>query len=249
MLRLLTVLLLAFAAPLSQAAVPDFNRDIRPILSENCYHCHGPDAAKREADLRLDEEKGAKESAIVPGKSTESELIKRIFTSDPDDVMPTPKSNRHLTDAQKQLLKQWVDAGAPWSRHWSFEKVERPKIPTVASAASKNPIDAFILSRLAQEKLSPSPRADIPTLVRRIALDLTALPPTPEQVATVTAAEQKLPNSGIPAFIDQCLNSSRYGERWCWDWLDAARYADTNGYQGDPERTMWPWRDWVTKAI
>ncbi|MDZ4288337.1 MAG: PSD1 and planctomycete cytochrome C domain-containing protein [Prosthecobacter sp.] len=255
-LRLLTALL-ALTAPLAPAAAPDFNRDIRPILSEACYHCHGPDAAKRKADLRLDEEKSAKHfnkdglAAIIPGKSADSELIKRIFSTDPDEVMPTPKSNRHLTEAQKQLLKQWIDSGATWSRHWAFERIERPKVPAppAAGPSPRNPIDAFILTKLAQEKLTPSPRADLPTLVRRIALDLTGLPPTPAQVDAATAAEQKLPNSGITAFIEQCLSSTRYGERWCWDWLDAARYADSNGYQGDPERTMWPWRDWVTNAI
>jgi hypothetical protein len=240
----------AVAAPVS-AAAPDFNRDVRPILSENCYHCHGPDAAKREADLRLDEEKAAKESAIIPGKSAESALIQRILTTDEDDVMPPPKSNRHLSPAQKQLLQDWVDAGAPWSRHWAFERVQRPAVPSLPGAGAKaaNPIDAFVQSRLRQEKMAPAPRADLPTLARRIALDLTGLPPTPQRVEQIRAAEGRAPGAGITAFIDECLNSSRYGERWCWDWLDAARYADSNGYQGDPERTMWPWRDWVTRAL
>jgi hypothetical protein len=235
------------------AASPDFNRDIQPILSENCYQCHGPDAAKREADLRLDEEKSAKlvtkgHAAIVPGNSGASGVVERILTTDQDDVMPPPKSHRHLTDAQKALLKQWIDAGAKWGRHWSFEPILRPPVPKAPDGLT-NSIDAFVSARLRQEGLTLAPRAEIPVLARRIALDLTGLPPTPAQVAEVVEGEKRASGSGINAFIDQCLNSPRYGERWCWDWLDAARYADSNGYQGDPERTMWPWRDWVVRSI
>lgn len=255
-----TALVLSLPA-LTRAAAPDvdFNRDIQPILSENCFHCHGPDGAKRKADLRLDDEKSAKHpnqdgvATIVPGKSAESELIKRIFSHDPDEVMPTPKSNRHLTEAQKQTLKRWIDSGARWGVHWSLTPLSRPEAPAVKdqahAAMARNPIDAFVLAKLESEHLSPAPQADTATLVRRLSLDLTGLPPTPAQVDAVLAAEQKAPNAGIAAFVEECLNSPRYGERWCWDWLDAARYADTNGYQGDPERTMWPWRDWVTRAI
>ena len=237
-MRVICVLLLSSSA-LSAAAI-DFSRDIQPILSDKCYFCHGPDAKERKGDLRLDVEAEAKAvkdgvAAILPGKSHESSLIERIFSTDPDEVMPTPKSNRTLTDAQKQLLKQWIDEGAKWGTHWAFKRIERPKLPDVGA---KHPIDAFVRAKLAEKGMKPSPRADAVALLRRVSLDLTGLPPT--------ADELKEPYDKAVARL---LNSPRFGERWAWDWLDAARYADTNGYQGDPERTMWPWRDWVVKAI
>lgn len=218
------------------AAEIDFSRDIQPILSENCYHCHGQDANERKGDLRLDVEKEAKAAkAIVAGKSHESSLIERIFSDDPDEVMPTPKSNRKLTAAQKQMLKQWIDQGAKWGRHWAFERIERPKTPT---NGAKNPIDAFVRAKLAEKGMKPSPQAASETLRRRVSLDLIGLPPRPEGM-----------NEKYESVVEKLMASPQFGERWAWDWLDAARYADTNGYQGDPERTMWPWRDWVVKAI
>ena len=237
-MRVICVLLLSSSA-LSAAAI-DFSRDIQPILSDKCYFCHGPDAKERKGDLRLDVETEAKAvkdgvAAILPGKSHESSLIERIFSTDPDEVMPTPKSNRTLTAAQKQLLKQWIDEGAKWGTHWAFKRIERPKLPDVGA---KHPIDAFVRAKLAEKGMKPAPRADAVALLRRVSLDLTGLPPT--------ADELKEPYAKAVARL---LNSPRFGERWAWDWLDAARYADTNGYQGDPERTMWPWRDWVVKAI
>jgi len=244
------------------AAALDFNRDIQPILSENCYHCHGPDAAERKGDLRLDEEKAAREvhdgtAAVVPGSSRDSTLIQRIFSTDPDEVMPTPKSNRKLTDAQKQMLKQWIDEGAKWGRHWAFEAPRKPQVPVIAETGlrnkdwriSANPIDAFVARRLAAEKFEPAPRADTHTLARRLSLDLTGLPPTPEELAAFEQASTRHPQAAFVALVDRLLASPRFGERWAWDWLDAARYADTNGYQGDPERTMWPWRDWIVQAV
>jgi hypothetical protein len=215
-------------------AAVDFSRDIQPILSENCYHCHGPDAAKRKGDLRLDNEKAAKSDAILPGKADDSELVKRIFSSDPEEVMPTPKSNRKLTEAQKQLVKQWIAEGAKWGKHWAFEPMKRPTVP----AGAKHPIDAFVNRKLTEAGLKPNPTASRETLVRRLSLDLTGLPPS--------ASSDK---SDLSDIIERLLSSPHFGERWAWDWLDAARYADSNGYQGDPERTMWPWRDWVVKAI
>ncbi len=212
----------------------EFSRDIQPILSENCYHCHGPDAEQRKGDLRLDEEKAAKSGKIIlMGKPDESELIQRIFSHDPDEVMPTPKSNRKLTDTQKQLLKQWIAEGATWGKHWAFEPVIRPKVP----AGAKHPIDAFVRQKLAAAGLEPNPPATRETLVRRLSLDLTGLPPSESKATSLTK------------LTDELMASPHFGERWAWDWLDAARYADTNGYQGDPERTMWPWRDWVVSAI
>ncbi len=237
-MRVFCVLLsLSSALP---AAVIDFSRDIQPILSDKCYFCHGPDAKERKGDLRLDVEQEAKAvkdgvAAILPGKSHESTLIERILSTDPDEVMPTPKSNRMLTAAQKQLLKQWIDEGAKWGTHWAFKKIERPKVPNVGA---QHPIDAFVRAKLAEKGMKPSPKADATTLQRRVSLDLTGLPPTMDELKDDHAKT-----------VERLLDSPRFGERWAWDWLDAARYADTNGYQGDPERTMWPWRDWVVKAI
>ncbi|MES2595469.1 MAG: PSD1 and planctomycete cytochrome C domain-containing protein [Verrucomicrobiota bacterium] len=256
--------LLWFSAMHAMAAI-DFSRDIQPILSENCYHCHGPDAAKRKGDLRLDEEKAAKSgSTILPGKADESELVKRIFSHDPEEVMPTPKSNRKLTEAQKQLLKQWITEGAPWGKHWAFTRIERPQVPSGAT----HPIDAFVRAKLAEQKIQPSPRADAATLLRRLSLDLIGLPPkqdaemgrhgdaeTPSQPAKPSlSASPRLPPANTASLnyekeVETLLSSPHFGERWAWDWLDAARYADSNGYQGDPERTMWPWRDWVVQAV
>ena len=231
----------------------DFNRDIQPILSENCYHCHGPDKAERKADLRLDQEKEAKADhdgtvSIVPGRSSDSELIKRIFSDDPDEVMPTPKSNRKLTVAQKEMLKRWIDEGAKWGVHWAFVKPVKPAGPAIQHSGFniQNSIDAFVLSKLSEEKLTPSPEASRETLIRRVTLDLTGLPPTPEEV---DAFVRDTSPQAYERVVDRLLNSPRYGERMAWDWLDSARYADTNGFQGDPERTMWPWRDWVVKAF
>jgi hypothetical protein len=222
------------------AAEIDFSRDIQPILSDKCYFCHGPDAKERKGDLRLDVEKDAKAmkdgvTAILPGKSHESSLIERIFSTDPDEVMPTPKSNRTLTEAQKQLLKQWIDQGAKWGKHWAFERIERPKVP---ANGAKNPIDAFVRAKLAEKGMKPSPQAPPETLLRRVSLDLIGLPPDLDEK-----------DASYESVVEKLMASPQFGERWAWDWLDAARYADSNGYQGDPERTMWPWRDWVVKAI
>lgn len=242
------------AAGSSQAADKlDFSRDIQPILSENCYHCHGPDKAERKGGLRLDDEKAAKETkdgltAILAGKSADSEIIKRIFSHDPDEVMPTPKSNRRLTPQQKEMLRRWIDEGATWGQHWAFMRVEAPAVPSVPGGTGReaNPIDGFIRSKLAVEKLEPSPEAGKATLIRRVTLDLTGVPPTPAEVSAFLADTSP---QAYERVVDRLLQSPRYGERWSWDWLDAARYADTNGYQGDPTRTMWPWRDWVVQAI
>jgi hypothetical protein len=249
MIRLVLVVL-SLSSALGAATI-DFSRDIQPLLSENCYHCHGQDANERKGDLRLDVEKDAKAAkAVVAGKSHASSLIERIFSTDPNEVMPTPKSNRKLTEAQKQLLKQWIDEGAKWGKHWAFERIERPKVPTRSGdilspqqdqdgPAPINPIDAFVRAKLAEKGMKPSPQASAETLLRRVSLDLIGLPPDGMNGMNVKYEE----------VVERLLGSPQFGERWAWDWLDAARYADTNGYQGDPERTMWPWRDWVVKAI
>ncbi|MBL8795304.1 MAG: PSD1 domain-containing protein [Planctomycetia bacterium] len=228
----------------------DFARDVLPILSENCFLCHGPDAGTRKGDLRLDTQDGAlrqEHPVIVPGKSGESELIKRIVTSAKGEVMPPPKANKKLTAQQIDVLRRWVDQGAAWGKHWAFVPPVRPTLPALKNPAGvQNPIDVFIRARLEREGLPSSPEAARATLVRRITLDLTGLPPTPAEVA---AALSDPSPDWYERVVERLLASPRYGERLAWEWLDAARYADSNGYQGDAERTMWPWRDWVVRAF
>jgi len=237
----------------------DFSRDIQPILSENCYHCHGPDANDRKGDLRLDVPDGPDGAyrtldgitAIKPGDSASSEAILRILSEDEDEVMPPPKSHRTLTAQQKELLKRWVDEGAPWGTHWAFQKPTRPPVPRIEGEAhgQQNPIDAFIRKRLAKEGLAPSLRAEPERLIRRLSLDLNGIPPSPEQVQAFVAEYRADPKRALDNLLDRLFASPRYGERMVWEWLDAARYADTNGYQGDPTRAMWYWRDWAIRAF
>ena len=246
---LITILLL----PISAIAAPDFSREVLPILSDNCFKCHGPDANARKAKLRLDRIEGAlrkKDPIIIPGKSAESELISRIFSSDPDERMPPAESKLNLTAAQKATLKAWVDAGAKWGKHWAYEPPRRPASPKVKNAKwLRNEIDRFILARLEREGLKPSPEADKITWLRRVSLALNGLPPTPKEVDAFLKSSNENPKSSFEKVVDRLLASPRYGERMAWDWLEAARYADSNGYQGDRERTMWPWRDWVVRAF
>jgi hypothetical protein len=240
--------LLVLAALATPVAAIDFNRDIRPILSNNCFKCHGPDAAERKAGLRLDAREHAlnpTESglvAIVPGKADESELLRRIFATD-DEQMPPTDSNRRLSAAEKALLKEWIAGGAPWQDHWSFVAPKRPAIPAVVQGDwPRNPIDYFILARLNAEKLAASPEADRLTLIRRLSLDLTGLPPTPEEI------DRFLDDPSPDAYeklVERLLDSPHYGERFAQEWLDSARFADTNGYHIDNGRDMSRWRDWV----
>ncbi len=246
-------LLLASLAHAAADAGVNFSRQIQPILSENCYQCHGPDGKARKADLRLDRKEGmyrTKEgiTVVVPGQSKASELIDRINTSDPDDLMPPAKSHRQLTEAQKQLLKRWVDEGAPWAEHWAYTAPVRPEQPSIADGAFtiRNPIDAFVAERLVREHLPQAPEADKEKLLRRVTLDLTGLPPTEQELDAFLADASA---DAYEKTVDRLLASPRFGERMVWEWLDAARYADTNGYQGDPTRDMWHWRDWAIKAL
>jgi len=224
-----------------------FNRDVLPILSDKCFHCHGPDGGSRKADLRLDEESFLTREAesgialVSPGDPAKSELIYRINSQDDDEVMPPPDDAKQLTPEEKEILSTWVKSGAAWEGHWSFSPPVRPAIPDSPEAVS--PIDAFILQRLAREAVVPAAPADPATWLRRAALDLTGLPPDP---ATTT---QFLADRDYEAAVDALLATPRYGERMAWDWLEAARYADTHGYQKDNLRTMWAWRDWVVKAF
>lgn len=224
-----------------------FSRDIRPILAGHCFKCHGPDEASREADLRLDTEEGARKALETEGGVTK--LLGRITSHDPDLVMPPPDAKKPLKPAQIQLLTRWVEAGAAWGSHWAFEPLVAAVIPEFATdqaASLRNPIDHFVQARLAARGVLPSPEASRETLVRRATLDLTGLPPTPEEVDAFVSDTS---DDAWEKVVDRLLSSPAYGERMAWSWLDAARYADSNGYQGDNERTMWPWRDWVIDAF
>jgi hypothetical protein len=230
----------------------DFNQEIRPILSDNCYACHGPDESKRASKLRLDLESGAKadlggRAAIVPGKPDESELVRRITAGEARLRMPPLHSGRTLSSVQIDQLRRWILEGARWQAHWAFVPPQRPALPEIRNADwARNPIDRFVLHRMEREGLEPSPEAGRETLIRRVTLDLTGLPPTTEEV------DAFLRDSAPGAYerlVDRLLASRRYGERMAGPWLAAARYADTNGYQSDGERFMWRWRDWVIEAF
>jgi hypothetical protein len=229
----------------------EFNRDVRPILADHCASCHGPDVAQRKAGLRLDTRKaallgGESGPAIVPGKPEESEALIRILSDDPDEQMPPPKSRKPLTLAQKETLRRWIAEGASYQPHWAYLTPKRPEVPRVSRVDwLRNPIDSFILDRLEREGLSPSPEADPATLVRRVTLDLTGLPPT---LAEVDAYICNPSAEGYNRVVDRLLASPHFGERMAVDWLDAARFADTNGYQVDRDREMYAWRDWVIRA-
>jgi hypothetical protein len=223
-----------------------FSRDVLPILSENCFQCHGPDERARKGKLRLDDRVGVL-SVVKPGKSGASELVRRINAAIGDGRMPPAKANRSLTPGQKDLLKRWVEEGAVWSKHWAYEPPVRVTLPRVKEVDRvRNAVDNFVLARLEREGLALSAEANRETLIRRVTLDLTGLPPT---VAEVDAFRADPSADAYEKVVDRLLKSPRYGERMAMDWLDAARYADTNGYQNDFARTMWPWRDWVIGAF
>ncbi|MGI9474590.1 MAG: DUF1549 domain-containing protein, partial [Rubripirellula sp.] len=229
----------------------DFDSQVRPILSDKCFPCHGPDEATREAGLRLDTAEGAHEdlggySAFRAGDLEGSEGLRRIGSDDPDEIMPPPESKLELTGAEKETLQRWVESGAKWSEHWSFVTPREPDVPDDPSGWSRNDVDRFILARATIAGLERSPEASPETLVRRLFLDLTGLPPSPADVRQYL--EDKSPRA-YEDLVDRLLASPRYGERMAWDWMDAARYADTDGFQGDPTRTMWPWRDWLVTAL
>ncbi|HYK89344.1 MAG TPA: DUF1553 domain-containing protein, partial [Acidobacteriota bacterium] len=227
----------------------DFDRDIRPILSDNCYACHGPDEKKRRASLRLDTREGAfaKSNVIVAKDPERSRLIQRISSADPDFHMPPPESDRVLTENQIALMRRWVQEGAKWETHWAYVPPKCPDLPKVKLELwPRNEIDYFILNRLEREGLKPSPEADRATLLRRVTLDLTGLPPTPADVDSFLADRSA---GAYEKRVDALLHSPHYGERMAMQWLDLARYADTHGYHIDSHREMWRWRDWVTDAF
>ncbi len=270
-LRVLPVLLLAGAlAPGARAAV-DFDREVRPILSDTCFRCHGPDESGRKAKLRLDTAEGSRREKdgvrpVVPGKSAQSELIFRVTSTEDDEVMPPPSSKlARLTPQQIDTLRRWIDEGAEYRGHWAFERLkpvavpapedpetaqkgeaEKPDAPAVALAALPHPIDAFVQARLASAGRRLQPEADPATLIRRVSFDLTGLPPAPGEIAAFAADNSA---EAYGRVVDRLLGSPRYGERMTADWLDVARYADSYGFQVDRPRDMWPWRDWVIKAF
>ena len=240
------------AGTASAAEAVSFNRDIRPILSDACFTCHGPDTSKLQAGLRLDQreaaiaqaESGAK--AIVPGDSVASELLRRV-TSDDDSIrMPPPETGKRLTPQQIDLLRRWIDQNAEYQSHWAFIPPQRPELPAVKlSSWPRNPIDRFVLARLESAGLDPMPEADRATLIRRLSLDLTGLPPTPDELRAFLDDKSA---DAYERLVDRLLGSQHYGEQMALRWLDLARYADSNGFQADGSREMWAWRDWLIAA-
>ena len=244
-----TVLLLAGWLPAGSIVAWEvvlFNRDVRPILSDNCFECHGPDAAKRKADLRLDT--GAPGQAIITaGKPDKSELFKRITHTDLEERMPPVDSGRVLALGDIKILRTWIEQGGKWEKHWAFIPPSRSAIlPATNSAWPSGAIDRFVLAKLKRAGLQPSPRADKETLLRRVSFDLTGLPPIPREIDAFLADTSP---RAFEKVVDRLLASPRYGERMALDWLDAARYADSHGYSLDRRRVMWPWRDWVIRAL
>lgn len=232
-------------------AAVDFGRDVLPILSDKCYHCHGPDETARKAKLRLDTREGAfsvldGKAIIAPGKSSGSELVRRVLSQDPEEVMPPPKAHRDLSAEQRDTLRRWVDDGARWGKHWSFESIPaKPELPT-PQEGERNEIDRFVFERLAKDGLKPMSEASRGRLIRRLSFDLTGLPPAPSEVR---AFEEDRSPDAYQRLVDRLLDSPAYGERMAAEWLDLARYADTHGYQSDRYRAIWPWRDWVIQAF
>ncbi len=246
------LLWLSCAASLPAAAPVNFNRDIRPLLSDACFQCHGPDEQQRRGGLRLDQvdwsrargDSGA--LAIAPSKPSESELLARLRSNDAQEQMPPPNSGKKLTPAQIELIERWIAEGASTTGHWAFSPPVRPDLPTLeAGLGITHPVDRFLVSRLQREGLSPAPEADRTTLIRRVTLDLTGLPPTPSEVDTFLADSSP---EAWNTVVDRLLASPRFGEHFAQTWLDFARYADSNGFQIDSSRQMWPWRDWVIEA-
>ena len=237
-----------FCAHAAETQELRYDRDIRPILSDNCFRCHGPEAKSRKAKLRLDvREVALEKEAFVPGKPDESEMIRRLTTTNEDDHMPPAIMHKTVTRAQIDLIRRWITAGAKYEPHWSYAPLVRPALPAVSNAGwVQDPIDTFILARLEESKITPSPPANRPTLLRRLSLDLTGLPPTPEEV------EQFVNDHSTNAYAKQVgrlLASPHFGERMAVPWLDAVRFADTVGYHGDQDENIFPYRDYVIDSF
>ncbi|HLH53673.1 MAG TPA: PSD1 and planctomycete cytochrome C domain-containing protein [Verrucomicrobiae bacterium] len=242
---LVSTLLCARAAAPSEI---EFNRDIRPIITENCFACHGPDKNQRKAKLRLDvRETAVERGAIVPGKPQESKLVEHIFSDDPEEIMPPPKSRKVLSAAQKELLRRWVAEGAQYEPHWAYIKLRRPAVPATSDPGwVKDPVDAFILRALEERKIQPSPEASKATLLRRLSLDLIGMPPTPEELGAFLSDTSP---GAYERQVERLLKSPHFGERMAVPWLDVVRYADTVGYHGDQNQNIFPYRDYVITAF
>jgi hypothetical protein len=244
-LTFVVTLIVGAQARADEPSVPpriDFNRDVRPILSDNCFYCHGPDPKHRQADLRLDlRDEALKAEAIVPGDPEASALVERIFSEDRSEVMPPPGSNKSLTDRQKDTLKRWIAQGAEYRQHWSYERPVRPEVP-----AGANGVDVLVRRQLAEVGLRPSPEADRRTLIRRLYADLIGLPPSPDEVRAFL--DDTSPDA-YDRLVDRLLANPHYGERMAIGWLDVVRFADTIGYHSDNPRNVWPYRDWVIKSF
>lgn len=247
-MRMFSALLLLVAPTILPAAEPplpttiDFNRDVRPILSDNCFFCHGPDPKHREAELRLDvRDEAVEHGAVLPGKPDESSVVARIFSDDAEEQMPPPASNKKLTERQREILKRWIAQGAEYKQHWAYEKPQKAAIP-----AGQNGVDVLVRKRLAEIGLKPSPEADRRTLIRRLYSDLLGLPPTPEEVVTFVDDSA---DDAYAQLVERVLQNPHYGERMAIVWLDVVRFADTIGYHSDTPRNVWPYRDWVIRSF
>jgi hypothetical protein len=236
-----------------------FGREILPILSDRCFHCHGQDDKSRKADLRLDSLEEASRDlggyrAIEVGNPEKSTLIQRMISTDEDEVMPPPKTHKKMKPEEVEVFRRWIRQGAKFDRHWSFVPPQRPAVPELKGALAgwvKNPVDAFVGKKLEQEGLKPSPEAPLSTLARRVSFDLTGLPPSLERVEALgkEVADPKKKEAAWTAYVREQFHSSHYGERMGMFWLDASRYSDTDGFQADETRTNWPWRDWVVASF
>lgn len=266
--RPLLIAFLGFMSMSFNSTALDFNTQVRPILSDHCFQCHGPDANHRKANLRLDTQEGLFGSLtenddsdqtnlipVTPGNLEKSEIWKRIQSQDPDEIMPPPEANKPLSAEQVSILKSWILEGAPYESHWAFISPDKPDVPDFSNETKwndwvRNPIDAFILKKMLEAGLVPSPEAPLNLLIRRVSLDLQGLPPQLDRLDALLAQRTVKSESDIyESWVLDSLASPHYGERMVWPWLDAARYADSNGYQADRERTMWPWRDWAIQAF
>jgi hypothetical protein len=245
------ILISALLAPAGENAAVNYIRDIQPILSNNCFKCHGPDEKARKADLRLDTSEGAFADrggyrAINREEPAASELLLRVTSADDAERMPPPESGLELSRDQVAVLRKWIEQGAPIEQHWALRPIRRPSVPVVDSLWPRNEIDAFVLAKLAGQEIAPSPEAPPYTLIRRVYLDVLGLPPTPAEVETFIGDQS---SDAYEKMVDRALASPHYGERWGRHWLDQARYADTNGYSVDAERSIWPYRDWVIQSL
>lgn len=252
---MLKMLSLALLTPAAAFAGVEFNKDIRPILADACFHCHGPDPGTRKAGLRLDTEAGfftarkGEEPTVIKGQPEKSSLYQRLLSTDEDEIMPPPESHKELKPAQIAMIKTWIEQGAPWQPHWSLIPPQKPAEPTVKDKTwGKSPVDRFVLSKLEEKGLKPAPEADAHALIRRVSLDLTGLPPSPELVNRYATAD-KLTDAQLNALADELMKSPAYGEHRARYWLDAARYGDSHGLHFDKPREMWPYRDWVVNAF